>query len=244
MVFFKRLSRSRSNSQSYVDSYDSRHDSKTNSASYDDKYAVAPQVQTPTDIEHDQGVPIRSTSNAGPPQLGDPPAKDTTQSQDMYARRDRPTEVSSQDRYQYRDQSTGRQNMSNGYGGGLTGGYDSAPSKTNTAGAPDLLLQAFNQAIRPYSDKIENLEGEIADLKAYIDALERQRGEVHAWIDKRGLRPGKSSEFRRCPGEVILMCLQTYQPALRRSWTNPPTKPRRPTPPRRSTHSSIARLRL
>ncbi|EME44048.1 hypothetical protein DOTSEDRAFT_111860, partial [Dothistroma septosporum NZE10] len=55
--------------------------------------------------------------------------------------------------------------------------------------APDLLLQAFNQAIRPYSDKIENLEGEIADLKAYIDALERQRGEVHAWIDKRGLRP-------------------------------------------------------
>ena len=192
MVFFKRLSRSRSNSQSYVDSYDSRHDSKTNSASYDDKYAVAPQVQSPTDLEHDQGVPIRSASNAAAPQLGDPLSKETTQSQDMYTRRDRPTEVSSQDRYQYRDQSTGRQNMSNGYG---AGGYDSVPGsahKTETAGAPDLLLQAFNQAIRPYSDKIENLEGEIADLKAYIDALERQRGEVHAWIDKRGLRPGEN----------------------------------------------------
>lgn len=221
MVFFKRLSRSRSNSQSYVDSYDSRHDSKTNSASYDDKYAVAPQVQSPTDLEHDQGVPIRSASNAAPPQLADPVPKDTSQSQDMYARRDRPTEVSSQDRYQYRDQSTGRQNMSNGYGASAGGGYDSAPSsahKTGTAGAPDLLLQAFNQAIRPYSDKIENLEGEVADLKAYIDALERQRGEVHAWIDKRGLRPGKIISSALIPfiGGSVLMRSKTSRPASRK----------------------------
>ncbi|KAI7062243.1 hypothetical protein KC352_g43486, partial [Hortaea werneckii] len=38
-MFFKRLSRSRSNSQSYVDNYaNSPHDSKYNSQSYDDKY--------------------------------------------------------------------------------------------------------------------------------------------------------------------------------------------------------------
>ena len=44
---------------------------------------------------------------------------------------------------------------------------------------------------RPYTDKVENLESEIADLRAYIDQLESQRSDVHAWIDKRGLRPGK-----------------------------------------------------
>lgn len=77
--------------------------------------------------------------------------------------------------------------------GGLQNGYSSydsgaAPAKHEPA--PDLLLQAFNQALRPYTDKVETLESEIADLRAYIDQLETQRSDVHAWIDKRGLRPG------------------------------------------------------
>lgn len=56
---------------------------------------------------------------------------------------------------------------------------------------PDLLAQAFNQAIRPYTEKIEQLESQLADMQSWVEQLEQQRAEVHSWIDKRGLRPGK-----------------------------------------------------
>ncbi|KAK4908880.1 hypothetical protein LTR28_000252 [Elasticomyces elasticus] len=65
-------------------------------------------------------------------------------------------------------------------------GLDSMPKHEP---APDLLTRAFNEAVRPYTSKIDELEGEIADLRAWIEQLESQRSEVHAWIDKRGLRP-------------------------------------------------------
>jgi hypothetical protein len=58
--------------------------------------------------------------------------------------------------------------------------------------APDLLTRAFNEAVRPYTDKIEQLEAQLADLQSWVDTLERERGEMHSWIDKRGLRPGTS----------------------------------------------------
>ncbi|KAL6703845.1 hypothetical protein ACN47E_008979 [Coniothyrium glycines] len=58
-----------------------------------------------------------------------------------------------------------------------------------SAAMPDLLTQAFNQAIRPYTDKIDQLETQLADMQSWIDQLEQQRAEVHSWIDKRGLRP-------------------------------------------------------
>lgn len=110
----------------------------------------------------------------------------------MYARQNAPQEVGS---YNTPPMSAGGQRgMSNGYG---HGGYDgpnspaAAPAPTKSEPTPDLLLAAFNQALRPYTDKVENLESEIADLRAYIDQLESQRSDVHAWIDKRGLRPGK-----------------------------------------------------
>lgn len=57
-------------------------------------------------------------------------------------------------------------------------------------GMPDLLTAAFNQAVQPYTEKIEQLESQLADLQAWVDQLEQQRAEVHNWIDKRGLRPG------------------------------------------------------
>jgi prefoldin subunit 5 len=57
---------------------------------------------------------------------------------------------------------------------------------------PDLLHQAFNQAILPYTEKIQALEHQLADMQAWVDQLEQQRAEVHGWIDKRGLRPGMS----------------------------------------------------
>lgn len=54
---------------------------------------------------------------------------------------------------------------------------------------PDLLAQAFNQAVRPYTEKIDQLQAQVADLQAWVEQLEQQRAEVHSWIDKRGLRP-------------------------------------------------------
>jgi len=186
-MFFKRLSRSRSNSQSYVDSYPSPHDSKTNSASYDDKYA-----NEKYGID-DERRPGSSRQSNQAPQLSDPLSKETSGGA-MYARQSQPQEVS-RGQYDSPPVSAGGPrggNMSNGYGN-----YDaperpaerSAPAKT--ADAPNLLMQAFNQALQPYNDKVETLESEIADLRAYIDQLEAQRNEVHAWIDKRGLRPGE-----------------------------------------------------
>lgn len=189
-MFFKRLSRSRSNSQSYVDSgYDSRHDSKANSASYDDARAYVHDkfsAQQPLDGDPDQA----------PPQLGDPLAKETG----MYPRQGQPTEVvSGGGAYASPPMSAGGPRgtsagqMTNGFGGG------SREPMVKHENAPDLLTQAFNAALRPYHDKVDTLEAEVADLRAYIDRLEQQQSEVHAWIDKRGLRPGKLYPFIHSP---------------------------------------------
>jgi peptidoglycan hydrolase CwlO-like protein len=88
--------------------------------------------------------------------------------------------------------------MTNAYKTSASQGYDGAAGTMRGSQhepAPDLLLQAFNQALRPYNEKVENLENEIHDLKAYIDQLEAQQRDVHTWIDKRGLRPGKSAQW-------------------------------------------------
>lgn len=68
---------------------------------------------------------------------------------------------------------------------------------------PDMLARAFNEAVRPYTDKIEQLEGEIADLRSWVEQLELQRSEVHSWIDKRGLRPGKNMFDISCAAFTI-----------------------------------------
>lgn len=64
----------------------------------------------------------------------------------------------------------------------------SVPSKIDAG--PDLLIRAFNEALRPHQEKVDHLEAQLADMQAYIDSLEQQRSEMFSWIDKRGLRPG------------------------------------------------------
>ena len=100
---------------------------------------------------------------------------------------------------------------------------------------PDMLAQAFNQAIRPYSERIEELESQLADAQRWVEQLEQQRAEVHSWIDKRGLRPGT---LLRCTllSSAQANNAQTSRPLSQRSWTTPP-----PTPPSPSTHSLTAR---
>lgn len=64
-----------------------------------------------------------------------------------------------------------------------------APS--NMASAPDPLTKAFNDAIKPYVEQIDMLRAEIDDANGRIEQLEDERADMHAWIDKRGLRAGK-----------------------------------------------------
>lgn len=80
--------------------------------------------------------------------------------------------------------------MANGGGHNAMPIRDAMPmSPAKPEPMPDLLTQAFNQAVRPYTEKIEQLESQLADLQAWVEQLEQQRTEVHSWIDKRGLRP-------------------------------------------------------
>lgn len=56
--------------------------------------------------------------------------------------------------------------------------------------APDPLLRAFNDAIRPYQDQIDDLKNKMEDAQYQLNQLEDERADMHAWIDKRGLRAG------------------------------------------------------
>jgi hypothetical protein len=195
-MFFKRLSRSRSNSQSYVDDQ-YRSDSKANSA-YDEKYA-----------QHD-----RDNNDALPPSsrsIDDqrPHSKDAS----MYNRQNSAPQDS-----QYASppmtSSGSHRGQTNGYGQGHAGFDGAPPPSAKAEPLPDLLTQAFNTALKPYNDKVDNLENEIADLRAYIDQLEAQRNDIHAWIDKRGLRPGESrscEHFYYCVHKLTIT--QTYPQA-------------------------------
>ncbi|KAL8791376.1 MAG: hypothetical protein Q9195_005914 [Heterodermia aff. obscurata] len=63
-----------------------------------------------------------------------------------------------------------------------------APTNMNMAPAPDTLTKAFNEAIKPYLEQIELLRNELEDTTIQVQQLEDERADMHAWIDKRGLR--------------------------------------------------------
>ncbi|KAF1838278.1 hypothetical protein BDW02DRAFT_12020 [Decorospora gaudefroyi] len=145
---------------SYVD----QHESNPRAQSFDDYAEKRPDSSRK---ESHQSQPLSPTDDA-----------------DMYNRQQQPQEP-----------STYAQS-------GPTAGHNAMPMRTqaipptggsssNTIGLgmPDLITAAFNQAVQPYTDKIEQLEQQLADMQAWVDQLEQQRAEVHNWIDKRGLRP-------------------------------------------------------
>lgn len=61
----------------------------------------------------------------------------------------------------------------------------------NVAQAPDTLTRAFNEAIKPYVEQIDILKNDLEDANQRVQELESERADMHAWIDKRGLRPGE-----------------------------------------------------
>lgn len=65
----------------------------------------------------------------------------------------------------------------------------------NMAQIPDPLTRAFNEAIKPYLEQIDLLKNELEDAHQQIQQYESERADMHTWIDKRGLRPGKMSSI-------------------------------------------------
>ena len=61
--------------------------------------------------------------------------------------------------------------------------------------APDPLTRAFNDAIRPYQEQIDDLRAQVEDTSYRLQRLEEERADMHAWIDKRGLRAGKLPSY-------------------------------------------------
>lgn len=76
---------------------------------------------------------------------------------------------------------------------------DISQSGTAMEPAPDPLTKAFNEALRPYHEQIEDLRAEIEEKTYQLEKLEDERADMHAWIDKRGLRAGKSLQYPTPP---------------------------------------------
>jgi len=164
-MFFKRLSRG-SRSNSYVDDYpDSPHEKHT---FHDSPHQSTSQHNT---IAGQPTPPLSSYDNKEPT--------------GMYRTSQAPQDPYTQQQFQQQQRT-----LSNGLGGQQRTTSMPMDVSAKTEAAPDLLTRAFNEALRPKQERIEQLEGELANLQAYVEQLEQQRSEMYSWIDKRGLRPG------------------------------------------------------
>ncbi|KAI4152114.1 MAG: hypothetical protein LQ340_003099 [Diploschistes diacapsis] len=68
-------------------------------------------------------------------------------------------------------------------------------SPMDFAPAPDMLTRAFNEALKPYTERINLMQADIDSANAEINRLESEKAALHNWIDKRGLRPDLPSEL-------------------------------------------------
>ena len=181
-MFFKRLSRA-SRQNSYVDDDEYDYDSRPRSQ---DKYAR-------DKYEPEHSPPRQSTlqHNVHPAS----PTKETTR--DMYPRPSHaPHDVYAQRGMQPINGPSSRVNSA---------AFEAPPpSAGKLEQTPDLLARAFQESIRPYTDKIEQLEAQLVDLQSWVDQLELQRTDIYAWIDKRGLRPGMPWFFFYITVDVVL----------------------------------------
>ena len=111
-----------------------------------------------------------------------PPFKDTQYSSDF----------NSHDKLQpFRPSTAGDQGYNATPRGPITSGEEShRPNTSAMEPTPDPLTKAFNDAIRPYQDQIEELKNKLEDTTYQLQQLEDERADMHAWIDKRGLRAG------------------------------------------------------
>lgn len=196
-MFFKRLSRSRGNSYSQDD----------------ESYERVPSVQQQGQQQQQQ----QQQGEAGPPssyrrqgQYQDTPPSSSHDSTKMYNARTSHESPSApyssapsgqqqpQQHQQVRTSGGGMGTMNSGRDSGYvdaTSGNSPSKGVADYHSAPDLLTRAFNEAVRPFTDRIDQLEQQIADMQVFVEQLEQQRMDIFSWIDKRGLRPGKCSSF-------------------------------------------------
>ena len=73
--------------------------------------------------------------------------------------------------------------------------------------APDPLTRAFNDAILPYQEQIQDLQAQLEETNYRLQTLEDERADMHAWIDKRGLRAGMAPSIQH---SIILNEALTY----------------------------------
>jgi hypothetical protein len=103
---------------------------------------------------------------------------------------------------------------------------------TALAPAPDPLTRAFNEALRPYLEQIDALQASLEDANAQVEQLEKERNEMHAWIDKRGLRPGESRRLLRGSAEgAVAVSVLLFTPASAPSLNRPQIFRPRSRPP-------------
>jgi len=176
MSFFKKLTRSRTNSGSYQheddDSYErvNNHDGQAPPSSYRDPNNQ--QSPPPDNSQHDSRMYSSQSS------------------QDGYSNSNhRPQGGISTRDSGFVDSGTPQQQHQQPMMGG-------APMKPmDSLSAPDLLTAAFNAAVKPYTDKIAQLEEQMRLMSAQLQRFEEERHTICAWIDKRGLRAGTSITF-------------------------------------------------
>lgn len=182
MSFFKKLTRSRTNSGSYQheddDSYErvNTHDGQAPPSSYRDPSQGHPQSPPPDNSQHDSRMYSSQSS------------------QDGYSNSNhRPQGGISTRDSGFVDSGTPQQQHQQPMMGG-------APLKSmDSLSAPDLLTAAFNAAVKPYTDKIAQLEEQMHLMSAQLQRFEEERHTICTWIDKRGLRAGRSMAFRSLP---------------------------------------------
>jgi len=129
--------------------------------------------------------PFSETPNNNGTHHQSPPFKDTQYSSGF----------NSQDRLQsYRPSTAGDQGYNATPRGPpvTSGDVSHRPMTSAMEPTPDPLVKAFNEAIRPFQDQIEDLKNKLEDAQYQLGQLQDEREDMHAWIDKRGLRAGSS----------------------------------------------------
>ena len=87
------------------------------------------------------------------------------------------------------------------------------------APAPDMLTRAFNDALKPYTDRINLLQADLDNANAQINRLEGEKAALHNWIDKRGLRPDLPSDLSSSIAENSPVAASTLATQLDRKMT-------------------------
>ena len=98
---------------------------------------------------------------------------------------------------------------------------------------PDPLTRAFNDALKPYMERINLLQGDIDEANnrinlmkndldnanTHVSRLESEKASLHNWIDKRGLRPDLPTDLSQSIADTSPVAASTLATQLDRKMT-------------------------